>query len=143
MRTLIIRCPESTDHWKESWTPLPSQGFSLAVNERIVETSWEALAGDNTLSLKLKIFGASHLSEAPQCKAGNYLRASRLCYREIKIRVPISSLSGESSGTPESKYEVTSLTRFANTRLSVVDEKGALVVNTNRTPKYIKAWSWK
>jgi predicted alpha/beta-fold hydrolase len=140
---ILTHSPEAKDHWKAIRVPLRNQEIDLDSRERIVETSWEARAGEGSLRLKFKIFTEPRFLDIYACFAYKYLKPSTHCYRDVVVKVPIRSLPLDFSGIPKSKYEVTSLTRIANTNFSVVDENGDLVVNSNHTPKYVKVRFWR
>lgn len=123
---ILSHSPEAKDYWKEIQLSLPNQGFSLSSNEKILGASWMAHEGDDFLILQLKVSGGFHIID-----------------RELNIPIPIKTLPWDFTAIPQSSYEVGLLTRFANTRFSVVDEKGELVANSNHAPKYIKAWVWR
>ncbi|MGZ6449065.1 MAG: hypothetical protein ACXWRA_13580 [Pseudobdellovibrionaceae bacterium] len=121
---ILSHSPEAKEHWKEVNAPLPQQDLDISSHEKIVEAEWMAHAGDDQIRLRLKLSGV-------------------LLSRNIDMLIPLSSLPVSSIGTPHSTYDVNQLNRLANTRFSVVDEKGELVTNTNHIPKYIKAWDWE
>lgn len=123
---IVSHSPEAKDHWRENRVRLPRMNFDLGENDRIVETLWKAREGDPNIHLKLKI-------SSPR----------RIGYRDEEVLVPIKSLPLKDHEPPMGKYEVTSLTRFANTRFSLLDERGTLVTNTNFGPAFVRVWTWE
>lgn len=123
---ILTHSPEAKDHWHENRVRLPNISLAMDENERVVESLWKAREGDPNIHLKLKIFSPRHIG-----------------YRDEEFLVPIRSLPLKDDGPPMGKYEVTSLTRFANTRFSLLDARGRLVTNTNLTPAYVRVWTWE
>lgn len=123
---ILTHSPESKDRWRENRVRLPRLPFEMNEHERLVEALWRAREGDPNMHLHLKIFSPRHIG-----------------YRDVELTIPIKALPLKDHEPPMGKYEVTSLTRFANTRFSLLDERGTLVTNTNLTPTHVRVWTWE
>lgn len=141
---ILSHAPEADLHWRKSLVDLQIQDLGLQGKERIVDTTWEAFANSGQMELRIRIFSPYGGLRYLTCADQNPLKARPGCYRQVRSMVPLASLPIEFYTTPpQSKYDVTSLTRFANTRWSVLDEQGELVVNSKRKPRYVRGWLWK
>ncbi|MBS1969818.1 MAG: hypothetical protein JSU04_05900 [Bdellovibrionales bacterium] len=140
---ILTHSPEAKDHWKPNTVRLPELRIPMADHERIVETVWRAREGDDNMYLKVKIFSPRMIGDAATCPLDRVFKNDPRCYRDLKVAVPIRSLPLEMREAPVGKYEVTSMTRFANTRFSLLDENGELVTATNRSPAFVRVWDWE
>ena len=140
---ILSHCPEAETHWKSRKVRLPDMGLRLAAREVITKMQWQAKAGDPNMHLKLQIFSPRLLGESESCARENMRAADSRCYRDADLKVPLVWLPLETTETPVTRYDVTSRTRFANTRFSVLDANGELVTASNRAPEYVEAWEWR
>lgn len=139
---ILSHSPEARKYWHRWDRELATPAWDLRGSELIVETVWSATLDDEKMLLKMKIFNPQLRLSNLDCKSQKPTRANVQCYRSVEYRVPIRSLPLEDIGTPRNPFEVTSLTRLANTRFSVVDEQGELVVNSRRRPRFVRGWGW-
>jgi len=140
---ILSHTPEGEVHWQKTVKKIPNANWGFRSHEKIVDTSFEALRNSDQLELTLKIFSPYGAIKKLLCAKKNIYKAPSSCYRWMSFNIDLRSLPLDSFKVPETKYEVTSLTRLANTRLSVLDENGELVVGTNHTPRLVKGWLWK
>lgn len=140
---ILSHTPEAPAHWKEVQVPLPPFRLELRSGERIVDAHWKAHAGREDLELEFKIFSPRRRLSHILCERQSPYYAQDYCYRRPSVRVPIRSLPFEVPLTPHTPYEVTSQTRFANVRFTVVDEKGGLLAGSRRSPRYVRAYVWQ
>lgn len=140
---ILSHSAEAPEHWRPQTVRGPFQGLVFGPREEILETSWQARVGDPSLWLKLKVYSPRwNYQGRIGCGYKNRLSAPRFCYREVQLAVPLATLPGPMMKLPQTEHQVTVLTRWANTRLSVLDRQGELVVNSNHSPEYIRAWLW-
>jgi hypothetical protein len=142
---ILSHAPEAKVHWRESRRELPMQKLRREYSEQIVETTWQAVQDQDYLWLKLKIFspfGTGSQRGENDCGFQSALRSKPYCYREIKLEVPLKNLDVETYGVPGNSYEMTALTRFANTRFSVLDSDGNLVTTSNKDPRFVNSHIW-
>ena len=112
----------------------------------MVESSWQAQVDSPDLELKLKLFnslGKGHERAMKECGLANPYRAPSDCYREVKIKTALSRLDLPGFKTPRNEYEATVLTRFANTRIQVLNEQSETLIGGNKEPKFIRFWNWQ
>jgi pimeloyl-ACP methyl ester carboxylesterase len=140
---ILSHTPEADIHWLKTVRKIQSANWGFRNHETIVDTSFEALRNSDQMELKLKIFSPYGGIKPLLCKNKNIYKAPSSCYRLMAYKVDLNSLPLDSFEIPQTKYDVTSLTRFANTRLSVLDENGELVVGTHHTPRFVRGWLWK
>ncbi|WP_413290764.1 hypothetical protein [Bdellovibrio sp. HCB337] len=140
---ILSHSPEADKHWHKTDREFGNVSWKLKNDEQVVDALWEAQPNDDKMNLKVKIFSPSQNFTRGDCDRGDPSEAGPHCYRTVVHRMPIRTLPLEDLGTPLSEYEATSLTRLANTRFSLVDEKGELVINHFRKPHAVRAWVWK
>jgi pimeloyl-ACP methyl ester carboxylesterase len=140
---VLSHSPESAEHWKVRTVRLPELQMSMRTGERIVQTIWAARDGDANIQLKFKIFSPQAAGDQLACTPDYVFNSDPRCYREERKTIPIQALPLEVNDAPVGAYEVTSLTRFANTRFSLLDENGQLVTNSYGTPTFVQMWNWE
>lgn len=140
---VLSHSPETKKYWHRTDKDFIPPHWKISDGERVVDTSWDAAIDDDDMYVKIKIFSPRQQFQPGECEKQEPTMASPHCYRRVEYRVPIRALPLEDLETPRCKFDVTSLTRLANTRFSLVDEKGELVVNSQRKPRYVRGWVWR
>lgn len=140
---ILSHSPEAKDHWKMHKIRFSKSASRLEPHEVVLETLWQARASDPNIYLKMKVFTPRILGDSLSCARESIQHADARCYREIELKVPLAALPASPARVPETKYDVTSLTRFANTRFTLLDKNGDLVARSNMMPEYVKIWEWE
>jgi pimeloyl-ACP methyl ester carboxylesterase len=142
---ILSHAPEAKDHWHPRVHRLADKKWDIHKSDWVVETVWQARAGSSDLELKLKLFnpaGNGTKRAMNMCGLANPYRAIRDCYRETKMNLSISSLKLNDFEKPRNEYEATALTRFANTRIQVLNDRKQTLVGSNQEPKFIRFFGW-
>lgn len=142
---ILSHTPEASKYWQPVVRPLEKYSWKINGSDLIVETYWQAELNNPALILTLKMFnplGKGHEESINECALDNPHRANAECYREVKMAIPMEDLQLEGFRTPKNMFEVTAFTRFANTRLRVLNENKKTLIHTHDEPRFVQFWKW-
>jgi len=140
---VLTHSPEALDHWKPRTVRLEGARADLIQGERVVQATWQAHETEEFMELTYTIFSSRMTGESMECSFDRLYKADSRCYRQQKISIPLRDLPLPSKEPPMGDYEVTSLTRFANTRFSLLNKDHELAVNSPYPPEYVQVWEWR